>query len=505
MSNTDGRIPSGAGSARRGNYPTRRVAWSSAIVVFVLTAIAMADRLAISMLIGPIKQEFAIGDFQASLLVGAAFALFYMLFLLPVGWAADRYSRRRVLTICLVIWSLASIACGFATSFFMLFGMRMLVGAGEAGLGPGSHGIIGASFPREQLAKPLALQSIGMQVGGALGIAAAGAVLAAGAAGRFDALPVIGDLAPWRIAFIAIGLPGLLALVLVPLIYDPATDDRRRSDVTDGEDRMLPFLREHPVLVILVILSAGMSAIGFGSVSAWSPEFLMRSYDMPPARAGAAFGSTMLAAAIFSQFAYSVLVDAFAKKGILDAPIRVGLLPVALSIPAAWFAYRASDASGFLAWQFVLLCCVVPCGALANTCVQQVSPPALRSRLSSIMILTISLLGFAIGPSAAGWLSEFVFGEARLGIAVSTVIMTAMTLTLLMLAVVRPRLEQYTAGQGVPVVRHPLNGGPMIEFYDNNMSACAQKVRLVLVAKGLEFQRHQLKPARPATSSIPNT
>jgi hypothetical protein len=56
-------------------YPPRGKPWLSAVVVFVVAAIATADQMAISMLIGPIKREFAIGDFQASLLVGLALQL----------------------------------------------------------------------------------------------------------------------------------------------------------------------------------------------------------------------------------------------------------------------------------------------------------------------------------------------------------------------------------------------------------------------------------------------
>lgn len=425
-------------------YPSQAVAWGTTIVVFVLTAIAMADRLAISMLIGPIKADFGIGDFKASLLVGAAFIVFYVLFLLPIGWAADRYSRRRVLMICLVVWTIASIACGFATGFVMLFVMRMLIGAGEAGLGPASHGLIGASFPREQLSKPLALQSIGLQVGGAAGVAGAGAILSAGAAGDLSGLPIIGDFAPWRIAFVAIGLPGLLALLLVPLIYDPKAHGQRQHSGQVASSPVTPFIRDNLFLVAVLMMAIGVSAIGFGSISAWSPEFLMRSFSVAPATAGAAFGSTMLGAAVLSQLVFSTFVDWLAKRGVYDAPIRAALPLIALAIPAAWFSYRAPDMQAFLTGQFLLLCCVVPCSAMANTCVQQVAPPELRSRLSAIMVLIISIFGFGFGPAAAGWLSEFVVGEEKLGVAVSAVIMGAMMATFVLLVAVRGRFVAYT-------------------------------------------------------------
>ena len=424
-------------------YPAARQAWGSAVVIFILTSIAMADRFAISMLIGPIKAEFALGDFKASLLIGLAFTSFYVLFLLPIGWAADRFSRRGVLAVCLLIWSLAAVSCGFATGFAMLFVLRMLIGAGEAGLAPAAHGIIGASFPRHQLTKPMALQHVGLQVGGALGVAGAGAILSAGAAGKLAGLPLIGDLAPWRVAFIAIGLPGLVALLLIPLLVDPKPVVTTQTKLPP----FLPFLRENAFVVGCFVMTAGISAMGFGSITAWSPELLMRQYQVAPAQAGAAFGGVMLVASVISQVVYSVVVDALAKRRVYDAPIRIGLVPISLSIPVAWLAYRAADADAFLAWQFVLLLCLAPCGAMVNTCMQQLSPPEFRSRLSALTILVISLLGFSLGPATSGWLSEYVFGEDRLALAVSIVIVTAMSITVALMVMVRRPLGDYVAAR----------------------------------------------------------
>jgi MFS family permease len=260
----------------------------------------MADRMSIAMLIGPIKEDFGIGDFQASLLVGAAFTSFYILFLIPIGYAADRFSRRKVLAICLFVWSLATIACGWVEGFVALFIMRMLVGAGEAGLAPCCHGIIGDSFPREAMAKPLALQGIGFQVGSAVGVAAAGAVLAAGASGAFAGLPIIGEMTAWRIAFILIGIPGLAALLLIPLLHDPKELTARPTSATP-QAPLLPFLREHPALVCFILFSSGFSAMGLGAVTAWVPEYLQRVQGIPPMQTGAMLGGLLLLSAFAGQ------------------------------------------------------------------------------------------------------------------------------------------------------------------------------------------------------------
>jgi MFS family permease len=80
----------------------------------------------------------------------------------------------------------------------MLFVTRMMVGADEAGMAPCVHGIIGDSFPRDAMAKPLALQGIGFQVGSAIGVAAAGAILAAASGGSFAGVPLLGEMTGWR-------------------------------------------------------------------------------------------------------------------------------------------------------------------------------------------------------------------------------------------------------------------------------------------------------------------
>jgi MFS family permease len=417
------------------SYPSRSRAWLSAIVIFALTAIALADRMAIAMLIGPIKKDFGIGDFQASLLVGLAFTLFYVLFLLPIGTLADRYSRRSVLGVCLVIWSVTTIACGFAGGFISLFILRMLVGAGEAAIGPCSHGIIGDSFPRNALAKPLALQGIGFQVGPALGVAAAGAILAAGGAGAFNGWPILEGLAPWRIAFILIGLPGIIALFLVPLLHEPHKRVVLEKDALTEE--MLPFLKRHRTLMALVYLGAGVSAMPLGVVTGWVPEYLQRILGVSPMAAGAAMGSILLAAAVLGQGLYSIIVDWLAARGVSDAPIRVGLVPAALSIPLTWLAYSVQQASTFYPMLFAFLLCITPFNALNNTVAQQIAPATLRSRISAQMILSISIIGFALSPALVGWLSEYVFGEQNLALAMQLVSTGACVGTLVLMLLLR--------------------------------------------------------------------
>lgn len=419
-------------------YPPPFVAWRSTGIIFLLTAIALADRMAISMLIGPIKQEFGIGDFQASLLIGVAFTASYVVFLLPVAVAADRFSRAKVLGFCLLVWSIATLACGFATGFLSLFILRMVMGAGEAGIGPCSHGIIGESFPREKLTKPLAIQGIGFQVGPAAGVAAAGAIVGAGATGAFEGIPVLQSIAPWRGAFVLIALPGLFAILLVPFLHTPVRMKPSEQGQTRSEGaRLMSFVRQHPRLMVLMLGAAGISAISTGVLTGWVPEYLQRSLGVSPAEAGSMLGIIMLLAAFGGQGLFSILVDHFAARGMVDAPLRLGLVPVALAVPLAWLAFSGSDSLSFYPLLLAFALSVAPFNAINNSVAQQIAPPQLRSRISALFVLSISIVGFAIGPTLVGWISEFVLGEERLGEAIRLVSTGSLVITLILVWLAR--------------------------------------------------------------------
>jgi len=440
------------------HYPPKTTAWLSTGIIFVLVAIAMADRIAISMLITPIKADFGIGDFYGGLLVGVAFSAFYIVALMPIGWAADRYSRKWILFFSLATWTLASIACGFAPGFIALFIFRMFVGAGEAGIGPGGHGIIGASFPKDELAKPFALYGIGFQVGASIGVAVAGYILKIAADGAFENWPIIGSMAPWRLAFIMIGLPGIIALFLVPLLHDP--EDARRRELASAIDAapaqktpILPFLRENRTLFIIVLSAIGFSAVGFGCVAGWGPEYMQRQFEMSPPAAGASFGFLLLISAVISQIVYSIIADALAKRGMADSALNVGLVPLALSIPISILAMNATDQNMFLTYLFLLMCCFMPLNAMSATIIQQLAPPQLRSQLSSIYILTVTVIGMSGGPAVVGWLSEYVFGEDRLGAAISVVLVVGLVLSLAIFLAGRGRIRdaiKTASGELVP-------------------------------------------------------
>ncbi|MEM6913696.1 MAG: MFS transporter, partial [Pseudomonadota bacterium] len=110
-----------------------RVRRGALAILVIAYACSMADRMILSILMGPIQAEFGLNDTQLGLLGGLVFAMFYATLGVPIARLADRKSRKWIIIVSLALFSLMTAASGLATSFLMLIIFRMLVGVGEAG------------------------------------------------------------------------------------------------------------------------------------------------------------------------------------------------------------------------------------------------------------------------------------------------------------------------------------------------------------------------------------
>ena len=133
-------------------FGSRRVAWYAASVFCALQLSSNMDRQVISLVVEPLRRDFALDDIQIGLLQGLAFALFYALAAIPIGWMADRWRRDRIIFWGATIWTLATVACMLAPDYPALFVARMLVGLGEAALVPAAFSLLGDYFPRARVA-----------------------------------------------------------------------------------------------------------------------------------------------------------------------------------------------------------------------------------------------------------------------------------------------------------------------------------------------------------------
>src|SRR5690348_797262 len=151
-------------------YPKRSYAWTVVAILIATAILSYTDRQVLSLLVDPIRHDLGITDREVSYLLGAAFAVVYGVAGIPLGFLADRTSRRNLICGGVVVWSCGTIACGLAHTFGQLFAARIVVGLGEAVLSPAAISLISDYFPpaRRGTAVGFFLAGIAIGIGAAI-------------------------------------------------------------------------------------------------------------------------------------------------------------------------------------------------------------------------------------------------------------------------------------------------------------------------------------------------
>ncbi len=192
-------------------------------VLFVLVLVYIfnfLDRQIVSILAESIRRDLGIGDDQIGFLYGTAFAVFYAVFGIPLGRLADVWNRRSLISVGLAVWSTMTALSGLARSFPQLAAARIGVGIGEASATPAAFSLLSDWFPPARRATVLALYSSGIYIGAGLGLGIGGLVV-----DSWDGAWAQGDapfgLRGWQVAYLVVGLPGLLMALWVRTLREP--------------------------------------------------------------------------------------------------------------------------------------------------------------------------------------------------------------------------------------------------------------------------------------------
>ena len=386
-------------------YPPARVGWTAVIVLLLLYGLAMIDRQVVSLMVGDLKADLGVSDFQVSLLQGFAFALLFTMLGIPLGLAADRLPRRNVICFGVLVWAIAAMSCGLARNFPQLLLARTFVGAGEAALAPAAYAMLSDLFPKRRLTTALSIYSIGAVIGNGSSSAISGLILA-GASGGVD-LPLLGHVAAWRFAFLATGAPGLILAFSVFLIPEPV----RRSDRLGhtGWGHVLRFIASRGRFFAAQLVGfACIIGLAYAQLS-WAPTFLIRHFGWPVAKVGVTLGAYSVATGIAAFLISGPLVDGLFHRGMRDAHFRFYVVG-AIVLFVGGGAFLAPNPPLF----FLILIATAlftNMSAAGASAIQLVTPPELRGRVSAIYLAVISLFGMTVGPSMVGFFTDKVFHD----------------------------------------------------------------------------------------------
>lgn len=363
----------------------------------LVNMINYVDRNILSVLIGPIKQEFQVSDEAMGLLTGLAFMIVHCFFGLPLARIADRTSRRTVVAVGVAVWSAMTAVMGLAASFGQLLVLRMGVGIGEAAGAPPSHSLLSDYFPPEKRATALSLFGMGVYGGTMFGYFAAG---------------WLGETFGWRMAFVAVGLPGL---VLAALVGTTVREPARAAPVSDESILfVLRYLLSRPAFVFLMA-AASFHAIAAYAAIVWTPTFYGRVHGLSLSQIGLWLGLVSGIGGALGALGGGLLSDRFGgrdKRWYAWVAAGVALL----ASPASLVVYRFTDSSrtSLIAYFGFILLIGAYNGPL-HAMNQFLAKPRMRSMSVAIQLLIVNLVGGVIGPWAIGRACDVLrpeYGEA---------------------------------------------------------------------------------------------
>ena len=394
---------------------------SSLLIVYIFNFI---DRSIFAILTEPIKMSLKLEDWHMGLLGGLAFAMFYTTLGIPIARLAERKSRMLIILVSLTMWSLMTVLCGFATSFMTLFIFRLLVGVGEAGCTPPAQSVIADYFKPTSRATAASIYALGVPLGGMLAGLSAGPINDYITGHNVHAL--LGDwgwtwaqnliawenVEGWRIAFVAVGLPGVIFAVIIGLTVkepprgysDPPNANSKSTP--DGFIVALKGLMRKPTYVHVVTGAAIASFAGYG-IAAFSTSFLLRTHNLTLTEAALIFSLVLGLMAAIGVFLSGFLADKLSKR----YPTALSWMPalgMGLSVPLYWMGYLSPSVAMMI--PPLMLAALLHYFYLGPMYAVSAGVVDSRTRATAVAItlFSVNLIGIGLGPTLAGVLSTFL-------------------------------------------------------------------------------------------------
>jgi MFS family permease len=364
-------------------------------VLFLLTivyALNFVDRQILVILQESIKADMLLSDAQLGLLTGFAFAIFYVSVGIPIARWADVGNRKNIVAGAIAVWSGMTALSGLTQNFYQLLLARIGVGVGEAGGSPPSHSILSDYYPAKERGRAMSIYSTGVYLGILIGFIVGGWV---------------NEHYGWRIAFFAVGLPGLLvALVVKFTLREPI------RGISDGVEIKTSVTFKETISTLWGLKSFRFFALGSGltafcsyGIGNFLPSFLIRSHGFETTQVGISLAITAGLGGIIGTYAGGHFADKLGLKDIrwyLWVPAIPAIFGPAL-IATAMFLDDSTQALTLLFISTVFGALYLgPVIAITHTLVS----PSMRAMSSAVLFFVLNLIGLGCGPLVVGLISD---------------------------------------------------------------------------------------------------
>ena len=392
------------------NKPSALSAWYAVIVLLFAYVLSFVDRIIMSLLVIPIQKDLDISDTQMGLLMGLAFAIFYTVVGIPIARLSDVKSRKIIVSIGIFLWSIMTAVCGLARSFLELFLARIGVGVGEATLSPAAYSMIADYFPENKLGKAIAVYQSGALFGSGIAFIIGGAIVGLIVNSSATSLPFLGELQPWQLAFIIVGLPGVLMTLVMLSVKEPKRTGIKKDLGTSVTIKdAVRYMVKNSKVYLSVFIGFSMLAIPITTIFTWYPTYLQRIHDLTIGESGKILGLILFFLSSSGVFFGGWLVDFLKRRNYQDSFFRVGLIAAITPVPFTLFVSSMSDidATIILLCPFIFLASMPL--AIGPIVLQIISPNQLRAQTGAIYMLFMNLLTAAIATSGIGFITDYIF------------------------------------------------------------------------------------------------
>ncbi|HWM94633.1 MAG TPA: MFS transporter [Thermoanaerobaculia bacterium] len=364
--------------------------WYVLLILTLVYVLNFLDRSLIYILFTPIKAEMKFSDLQLALLGTTSFVIFYTLLGVPFGRLADRVVRKNLIAGGLAVWSLFSGLTGFCDSFWSIFLCRVMVGVGEATLGPAALSMLGDYFPPRIRATVQGIYSSGIAIGGGLAFFLGG---------------WIGQSYGWRWAFYLLGFPGLALALVVFLLREPARGRTEVAAVRYGREDWKILFRSAPLLYLY--LGYALFGLAANNLGVWGAAFFARVHGMSLATIGIAGGVLSVAVGLPVMILGGYVSDRLRRLG-RGGPMRFGAFAALASVPL-WLGLLFSNHLGLLVFLSVAVygLALIWLGP-ATADVLDIAGPNLRGLAIGVFFSTINIFAYGIGGPVIGKLSDWL-------------------------------------------------------------------------------------------------
>ena len=362
-------------------------------VIFFANFLSYLDRQIIGALEVEIRHHFSISQSEFGI-VGSAFTVGYMVFAPIVGFLIARRSRPHVFALCVLIWSIATIASGYAPNLGTLIATRFFIGIGEAGclvIGPT---LISDYFPKEVRGKALSVFFLALPLGGTAGYIVGG---------------LLSKAVGWQQAFFFAGVPGFLVAALIWRLVDPP----RGGEGADSHQAPVKGIKPYFDLLknrtlFLIILAQAFAVMFLQPLLLFGVGFFQEERQFTKNQATVTLGLIALVAGGLGNMLSGVLGDRLARKTkgayalLAGIAFTLGLpfLLVGFSVPSPHLVIYLGLGLGAF--------CYFLCMPAVNTQIANSVAPQQRAMAYALAVFILHFLGDTGAPYVFGKVSDSI-------------------------------------------------------------------------------------------------